>query len=119
MKKRITSNWFWLLAAILLFVVYSFWFSAHHNNSVAGNSCKYKNGKYLATVEYYNMHSKEERQLKAIVDIENCEIVKIIFPDDNVQAAAIEMPVQIEAGESATTEDNNDGIYTITIGSHE
>jgi len=118
MKKTFTSKWSWLFAAIILFAIYSFWFSGRHSrNLITGStpSCRYKNGNYPARIEYYNPQTKVESVFHAVVKIEDCSIIEIIFTEKTRDQDSIILPVELESDEEIKVEDETEGIYSVQI----
>jgi hypothetical protein len=118
MKKTLSIKWSWLLAAIILFAIYTFWFSGRHSrNLITGDSpsCRYKNGNYPSVIEYYNPQTKAEQVFHAVVRIEDCSIIKITFTEKNKDQESIILPAELDSDAEIKVEDEMEGIYSVKI----
>lgn len=78
-------------------------------------ACNYSDGYHLATVDYYNPETEYSATYDLNVDVEGCEVTKIVFPrggwldDDHI------IPADLDAWGTCTIYGEEGKIYEIQI----
>lgn len=79
------------------------------------NECKFKDGIHSAIVEYHNFKTGYSKEYKLEVEVENCEVVKINFPNGGWLDSDHITPEELDGNGSCTVEGEGGKNYKIQI----
>lgn len=84
-------------------------------NSVEGSGCKYDDGTYSASVDYYNPVTGYSATYNLDVEVQECQIVQINFPNDGYLDEDHISYADIDENGEATVLGEEGKTYNITI----
>ena len=85
------------------------------NGATNDNGCKYENGTYSATVDYNNSETGYSQTYTLDVEIEDCQVVQINFPNDGYLDSDHISPANLDENGSTSIDGEGGKTYEIQI----
>lgn len=89
--------------------------SESENISDNDNGCKYEDGTYSATVDYNNPETGYSQTYTLDVEVQDCQVVQINFPNDGYLDEDHISPADIDESGSASVDGEDGKTYEIQI----
>ena len=90
-------------------------YSDDNDESASNNNCNFKNDTYSATVDYNNPETNYSNTYTLEVDVEDCQVVKIYFPNEGWLDEDHISGADIDYDGNATVEGEDGKTYEVHI----
>lgn len=85
------------------------------DNEEYSNGCKFEDGTYSATVDYYNPETNYSNTYTLDVEVEDCQVVQINFPNDGYLDEDHISAADLDEDGNASVDGENGKTYEIQI----
>lgn len=86
-----------------------------NENYTSTSGCKFEDGTYSATVDYYNPETGYSQTYTLDVEVENCEVVQIDFPNGGWLDSDHITPAELDEDGNCTVDGEDGKTYEIQI----
>lgn len=88
---------------------------SNENGYSSGSGCKFEDGTYSATVDYYNPETGYSQTYTLDVEVEDCEVVQIDFPKGGWLDSDHITPAELDEDGSCSIDGEDGKTYEIQI----